>query len=242
MGRLSGKTAVITGGASGIGAATVRLFEAEGAKVFVLDVQPAATAGALSAVCDISDEAAVEEVFSRIAAELGVVDVLFNCAGIAVRDPIWAAEQESWNRCFAVNVNGTFLASKYAVGLMQPGGSIVHTASVVGIFGVRDRAPYSASKGAVVALTRNMAMDLAGRGIRVNCVCPGFVQTPFIGGILADPDRTARLTAMHPIGRLGTPEDIAKAVLFLASDESSWITGQAIAVDGGFTAGQPSEI
>ncbi|MDZ4798448.1 MAG: SDR family oxidoreductase [Bryobacteraceae bacterium] len=241
MGRLSGKTAVITGGASGIGAATVRLFEAEGATVFSLDTKPV-EAGRSGAVCDVSDEDAVEAAFSRVASELGVVDVLFNCAGIAVRDPVWAAQEEAWNRCFAVNVNGTFLASKHALGLMPSGGSIIHTASVVGIFGVRDRAPYSASKGAVVALTRNMAMDLAPRGIRVNCVCPGFVRTQFIGGILADPGRTARLTAMHPLGRLGTPDDIAKAVLFLASDDASWITGQAIAVDGGFTSGQPSEI
>lgn len=241
MGRLSGKTAVITGGASGIGAATVRLFEAEGAKVFVLDVKPAAD-GVRGELCDVSDESAVEQAFSRVASELGVVDILFNCAGIAIRDPVWQAEQDSWNRCFAVNVSGVFLPSKYALGMMPSGGSIVHTASVVGIFGVRDRAPYSASKGAVVALTRNMAMDLATRGIRVNCVCPGFVQTEFIGGILADPARRARLTAMHPIGRLGQPDDIAKAVLFLASDDSSWITGQIIAVDGGFTAGQPSEI
>ncbi len=239
MGRLSGKSAVVTGGASGIGAATARLFEAEGARVFVLDKKPV---DRLGAVCDVSDESSVEQAFSRVASELGVVDILFNCAGVAVREPVWRAETESWNRCFAVNVNGTFLPSKFALGLMQAGGSIVHTGSVVGIHGVRERAPYSASKGAVVALTRNMAMDLAPRGIRVNCVCPGFVETDFIGGILADPARRARLTAMHPIGRLGTPDDIAKAVLFLASPDAAWITGQVIAVDGGFTAGQPDEI
>src|SRR4051812_2889823 len=127
MGRLAGKSAVVTGGASGIGAAAARLFEAEGARVFVLDVKPYR---GLGAICDVSDESAVEQAFSRIASELGIVDILYNCAGVAVRDPVWRAEMDSWNRCFSVNVNGTFLPSKHALGLMQTGGSIIHTGSV----------------------------------------------------------------------------------------------------------------
>lgn len=237
--RLKGKTAVITGGASGIGAATARLFAAEGARVFVLDVKRTEGAGA---ICDVSDQNAMDQAFSRIASELGVVDVLFNCAGIAVRDPVWSAESEEWDRCFAVNARGVFLASRFSVPLMPAGGSIINVASVVGITGVRDRAPYSASKGAVVALTRNMAMDLAERSIRVNCICPGFVETDFIAGILQDAGRAAHLTGLHPLGRLGKPADIARAALFFASGDSEWITGQVLAVDGGFTAGEPSRI
>jgi NAD(P)-dependent dehydrogenase (short-subunit alcohol dehydrogenase family) len=122
------------------------------------------------------------------------------------------------------------------------GGSIVHMASVVGVVGVRNRAAYSTTKGAIVALTRNMALDYAADGIRVNCLCPGFTRTPLTRALFDDPERLAKLTALHPLGRLGEPDDIAHAVVFLASDESSWITGQAIAVDGGFTAGHAVDI
>ncbi len=237
--RLQGKTAVVTGGVSGIGAATAQLFTAEGARVFVIDVKASSGPGA---VCDVSDEDAMQRTFSRIGSELGVVDVLFNCAGIAVRDPVWSAEAADWDRCFAVNARGVFLGSKYTIPLMPTGGTIINVASIVGITGVRDRAPYSASKGAVVALTRNMAMDLAERGIRVNCICPGFVETEFIGGILQDAGRSAHLTGLHPLGRLGKPEDIARAALFFASADSEWVTGQILAVDGGFTAGEPTRI
>jgi NAD(P)-dependent dehydrogenase (short-subunit alcohol dehydrogenase family) len=125
---------------------------------------------------------------------------------------------------------------------MPDGGSIVHVSSVTGITGVRNRAAYSATKGAIVALTRNMAMDLAARRIRVNCICPGFIKTPLLAALLEDPDRTARITAMHPLGRLGTTEDVARAVLFIASDHAAWITGTTLVVDGGLTAGQRDDI
>lgn len=237
--RLQGKTAVVTGGASGIGAATAQLFAAEGARVFIIDVKPFSGPGA---VCDVSDDDAMGRTFSRISSELGVVDVLFNCAGIAVRNPVWSADTDDWDRCFAVNARGVFLGSKYTIPLMPTGGTIINVASIVGITGVRDRAPYSASKGAVVALTRNMAMDLAERGIRVNCICPGFVETEFISGILQDAGRSAHLRGLHALGRLGKPEDIARAALFFASADSEWVTGQILAVDGGFTAGEPTRI
>jgi dihydroanticapsin dehydrogenase len=125
---------------------------------------------------------------------------------------------------------------------MPAGGSIIHLSSAVGIVGVRDRAAYSASKGAIISLTRNMALDYAARGIRVNCICPGFVRTPLIDRLLQDPERTERLARMHPLGRLGEPEDVANAIVFLASPESSWITGHALVVDGGFSAGHASPI
>jgi NAD(P)-dependent dehydrogenase (short-subunit alcohol dehydrogenase family) len=142
----------------------------------------------------------------------------------------------------AVNVRGIYLMSRFVIPHMAFGGSIVNMASVTGLIGVRNRAAYSASKGAVIALTRNMALDYTARGLRVNCVCPGFVRTPLLERLLADPERAARLTSLHPLGRLGTPEDIASAVLFLASDAASWITGHALAVDGGFSAGHAVDV
>jgi len=152
-------------------------------------------------------------------------------------------EEEGWDRVVETNLKGAYLCSKYALPHFPDcGGSIIHTASVTGITGVRSRAAYSAAKGAIVALTRNMALDYAPRHIRVNCVCPGFVKTPFIAGLLDDPQRSQRLIGMHPLGRLGEPEDIAYAVLFLASEESSWMTGQSLIVDGGFSAGHAEEI
>ena len=225
--RFSSKTAVVTGGASGIGAATVALLRAEGARVLVLD----------QANCDVTDEAAV-----AAAMAFEKIDVLVTCAGIAVRHAVHQQDAEGWDRVFAVNVKGAFLAAKHALPTMPPGSAIVHVSSVVGITGFRHRAAYSASKGAIIALTRNMALDYAPRGIRVNCVCPGFVRTPFIQPILDDAERTAKLEALHPLGRLGTAEDVAKSICFLASDDAAWITGHALAVDGGLSAGHSMEI
>jgi NAD(P)-dependent dehydrogenase (short-subunit alcohol dehydrogenase family) len=201
--RMHGKTALITGGGSGIGAATARRLAAEGAKVAVLDLNGvgakavAAETGGLGFDCDVTSDEQVNRAIAEVAASIGPIHVLFNNAGTAVRSP-------------------------------------VHEHS--------SRAAYSAAKGALVALARNMALDYAARRIRVNCVCPGFVRTPLIGPLLADPERTAHLVAMHPLGRLGEPEDVANAVLFLASEESSWMTGQCLIVDGGFSAGQANEI
>ena len=235
--RLENKFVVVTGGASGIGAAAARLFAAEGATVAVIDSQPGGI------VCDVSNEAAVRAAFQQIRERFGRLDVLFNSAGVAVRHPAGEEDQDNWDRVFAVNVRGAWLCSREALPLFpESGGSIVHTASVTGITGVRNRAAYSSSKGAIVALTRNMALDYAARRIRVNCVCPGFVKTPLVAGLLKDPVRAARVTGLHPLGRLGEPEDVARAVLFLASGESSWITGHALVVDGGFSAGHAADI
>lgn len=252
--RLASKFAILTGAASGIGAATARLFAKEGASVAILDVNGAAAeqlaaeirdsgAEATGWSCDVADATQVESVITASVERYGAIHILFNNAGIALRAPVHEQDESSWDLVLDTNVKGAYLCSRSALRhFASDGGSIIHTSSVTGITGVRGRAAYSSAKAALVGLTRNMALDYAHRKVRVNCVCPGFVRTPFIGGILADEKRTKRLTRMHPLGRLGEPEDIASAVLFLASDEASWITGHALVVDGGFAAGQASEI
>jgi len=218
------KTIVITGGASGIGAATAEKLRRQGARVIVLD----------RAEADVSDEEQVRAFFDGID---GPIHGLVNSAGIAVRKTVAEQDVESWDRVMAVNVKGAYLCSKHALPKMEGGASIVHLSSVVGLTGVRNRSAYSTSKGAIVALTRNMAVDFAPRRIRVNCVCPGFTRTPFTEALLSDPEKEAKLLALHPLGRLGEASDIASAICCLLSEEASWITGQALAVDGGFTAG-----
>lgn len=228
--RLAGKRVLITGAASGIGLATARKCEAEGARVVALDLADA----------DVSDETAVAEFFAKL--DGPPLDALVNSAGIAVRKTVAEQDTESWDRVMAVNVRGSYLCAKYAIPKLARGGAIVHLSSVVGLTGVRNRSAYSTSKGAIIALTRNMAMDLAPQGIRVNCVCPGFTRTPLTKGLLSDPVKEAKLLALHPLGRLGEAEDIANAIAFLISSEAAWITGQSIAVDGGFTAGHGVDV
>jgi NAD(P)-dependent dehydrogenase (short-subunit alcohol dehydrogenase family) len=248
--RLDGKVAVITGGGSGIGAATSRLFASEGACVAILDRDETKAAsiaseipGALAVPCDVTLEDRVREAMARIRSQFGRIDVLCLCAGVATRHPVSEQDEAGWECVMDVNVKGSFLCSKHAIRhFPEHGGSIIHTSSVTGITGVRNRSAYSAAKGALVALTRSMALDYARRGIRVNCVCPGFVRTPFISALLADTERARRLISLHPLGRLGEPNDIARAVLFLACGESAWMTGQSLVIDGGFSAGHAEEI
>jgi meso-butanediol dehydrogenase/(S,S)-butanediol dehydrogenase/diacetyl reductase len=252
--RLTGKCAVITGGGSGIGAATASLFAAEGARVAILDcdlqhAQRIATeirksdGDATAWACDVRNEIQLRDSIERVAQRFGAIDVLFNSAGTAIRRTVTEAEVDDWDRVLETNLRGSFLSSKFCLQHFRPeGGSIIHVSSVTGITGLRGRAAYSASKGALVALTRNMAMDLAGRKIRVNCVCPGFVHTPLVQALLDDRVRHDRLVSMHPLGRLGKPDDVAMAVLFLASDESRWITGTNLVVDGGFSAGKSDDV
>lgn len=251
---LKGKTAVITGAGSGIGQASARAMAREGASVAILDSNEAAgreteaelTAQKLNAAffsLDVTSEAQVRAAMSQIIDRFGRIDVLHNNAGIAIRHTVAEQDEQGWQACMDVNLKGVFLCAKHVIPhLLDRGGSIINTASVTGIVGVRNRAAYSSTKGAVVALTRNMALDYAGHQIRVNCICPGFVRTPMAKALLEDPSKEKRLVDTHPLGRLGTPEDVANAVLFLASDLASWITGHALVVDGGFSAGRPEDI
>jgi NAD(P)-dependent dehydrogenase (short-subunit alcohol dehydrogenase family) len=208
----------------------------EGASVVVFDV----TAADPACRVDVTDELAVRTAAAKVATQWGTVDILVNCAGIAIRKPVDQTAESDWTRVFDVNVKGTFLVSKAVLPHIRNGGAIVNLSSITGIRGVRERAAYSASKGAIAALTRNMAIDYAPRGIRVNAVCPGFVRTPMTKALTGDPDAYRSLISVHPLGRLGEPEDIANAILFLVSAEASWITGHLLVVDGGFCAGQPA--
>jgi NAD(P)-dependent dehydrogenase (short-subunit alcohol dehydrogenase family) len=254
-GKLSGKVAVITGAGSGIGRAAADLFAREGAEVALVDLNAeaakdateqitAAGGRALAVGADVADAAQVDLAFRQISGEFGRIDVLYNNAGVNSAGSVVDATDEDWDRCFAVNAKGTFLCSRAAGRLMVAagGGSIVNQGSVAAVVGIANFASYCASKGAVVALTRSMSVDLAPRNVRVNVICPGTVYTPLMEPMLrarGNGDLAAGLamtTAKYPIGRLGTPEEIAAVALFLASDDSSFLTGSVITADGGMTS------
>jgi NAD(P)-dependent dehydrogenase (short-subunit alcohol dehydrogenase family) len=254
-GKLSGKVAVITGAGSGIGRAAAELFAREGAEVALLDLNAqaavaaageitAAGGRALAVGADVADAAQVDLAFRQISGEFGRIDVLYNNAGVNSAGSVVDATDEDWDRCFAVNAKGTFLCSRAAGRLMVAagGGSIVNQGSVAAVVGIANFASYCASKGAVVALTRSMSVDLAPRNVRVNVICPGTVYTPLMEPMLrarGNGDLAAGLamtTAKYPIGRLGTPAEIAAVALFLASDDSSFLTGSVITADGGMTS------
>jgi NAD(P)-dependent dehydrogenase (short-subunit alcohol dehydrogenase family) len=253
--RLTGKTALITGAGSGIGRATAMRFAEEGAAVAVVDLRADAAeetadkitadgGRAVAVAADVTEAAAIERAVAMAVEVFGRLDVLYNNAGVDSTGSVADADEADWDRCFAVNVKGTFLASRAAVPHLERdgGGSIVNQGSVAALVGVPGFAAYCAAKGAVVALTRSMAVDLAPRGIRVNVICPGTVYTPLMEPLLrrrGDGDLEAGLAktiAKYPIGRLGTPEEIAEAALWLASPESSFATGTVLTVDGGMTA------
>jgi NAD(P)-dependent dehydrogenase (short-subunit alcohol dehydrogenase family) len=251
---LSGKVALITGGASGIGRATALLFAKEGAVVAIADVSKqagesvaaeivAAGRQALFEPCDVTSAADCYRVVERVVREFGGIDILFNNAGIIRRASVVELAEEDWDRVMAVNVKSIYLMSCEVIPVMAKagGGSIVNTASGWGLAGGPRAAVYCASKGAVVLLTKAMAIDHGPQKIRVNCICPGDTDTAMLRNEarqLGEPsDRFLAEAAHRPLGRVGKPEEIAQAALYLASDASSFVTGTALVVDGGGLAG-----
>jgi len=233
--RFSGKHVVVTGAASGLGLAIAKAAEAEGATVTAID--RVASPFENSRICDIADEDQV----GRALSGLSRIDAVVNSAGIARRAKVDETQMADFDAVMAVNVRGAFLISKHALPhLRSYGGAILHLSSGVATTGTRNRAAYTASKGAILSLTRNMALDYAADRVRVNCLCPGFVNTPLLASMPSE--RRARLAAMHPLGRMGEVSDIAPMALFLISDQASWITGQAIAVDGGYNIGHMDDV
>jgi NAD(P)-dependent dehydrogenase (short-subunit alcohol dehydrogenase family) len=254
MGELAGRVAIVTGGASGIGAATTRLFVENGARVVVADLQSdlgnaLATELAPNVIfqrTDVSNEQDVRAAVSRAEAAFGRLDCMFNNAGFGgALGTITETPVEDWDITFHVLVRGVFLGMKHAAPLIrrQGGGSIVSTASMAGQIGGCSPHAYAAAKAAVIQLTKSVALEMAEQRIRVNCICPGFIATPLALGAVGKPEsvleaRKPQMVGAQPIERPGEPSDIAEMALFLASDRSTFITGQAFVVDGGFGAGR----
>jgi NAD(P)-dependent dehydrogenase (short-subunit alcohol dehydrogenase family) len=238
--RLTGKVCVITGAAGGIGAESARRFREEGAKVVGVDLAEVPGVD-LSIACDVSDEDAVREMYDRAMAEFGRLDVLFNNAGISPDDDVSVLDTtlESWQRVQDVNLRSVFVCCKHGIPrlLESGGGSVINTASFVAVMGAAtSQISYTASKGAVLALSRELGVEFARRGVRVNALCPGPVDTPLLRELYAaDPNKAARRLVHLPMGRFAEAVEIANAALFLASDESSYITASTFMVDGGLS-------
>jgi NAD(P)-dependent dehydrogenase (short-subunit alcohol dehydrogenase family) len=252
-GAFAGRVVLLTGGASGIGAAAARSFAAQGATVVLLgrheaparelldDLPARAPAGAFLA-CDVTDEAAVEAAVAAVAERFGAPDVAVLSAGLLVRGAAESTSRSTWDEVLDVNLTGVFLVAREVAKRMRAAGrgSIVMVSSEAGLKGIRGLAAYSVAKAGVVELARCMALDLADVGVRVNCVCPGTTRTPMVLEAVAkepDPDaELARYANARPLRRLGTPDEIAAAIVYFASDAAAYATGAVLAVDGGFTA------
>jgi NAD(P)-dependent dehydrogenase (short-subunit alcohol dehydrogenase family) len=251
MGRLEGKVALITGGGSGIGREISTLFAAEGAKVMIADYVVGGgeetknrikkSGGEANFVkADVSKTADVKNAIQATVDTYGKLDILINNAGVMQKmAPVHETSEDEWERVININLKGVFLGMKYAIPVMLKGGGgvIVNAASVAGLVGFGNSIAYCASKGGVVQLTKVAALDYATQNIRVNCVCPGVIWTPMVQAITGDNKQViAQFTGMEPVGRMGQPEEVARAYLFLASDDASFITGVALPVDGAFVA------
>lgn len=252
--KLEERVAVITGAGSGIGQAMSLLFAREGARILAADINGEAAAATAEAVTsaggtcqpftvNVTEPEQVRAMIEQAVSAYGGVDILCNNAGIGSTTDVVECEPDEWDRVMTVNAKSVYLGCKYAIPHMLEKGSgvIVNTASVAGMVGIAKRASYCASKGAVIALTRQVAIEYVKQGIRVNCLCPGTVDSPWVERLLqnAEDKAAARqaLEARQPIGRLGTPEEVAAAALYLASDDAAFITGTGLVIDGGWTAG-----
>lgn len=254
MGRVEEKVAIVTGAAAGIGRATAVLLAREGARVAVTDVDEEGARAVVDEIegvvgaarpwkLDVSDEDRVAYVFGKVAERFGGIDILVNNAGIAgVDKPTHEVSAEEWRRVMDVNVMGVFHCTKHAVPHMRKrgGGSIVNLSSIYGLVSAPDVPPYHASKGAVRLMSKTDALLYAEDGIRVNSVHPAFIWTPMVEGFLASKgdveEGRAEIAALHPLGHMGEPDDIAYGILYLASDESKFVTGSELVIDGGYTA------
>src|SRR3989475_2515867 len=250
--RLAEKVAIITGGGSGFGEVTGHLFAREGAGVMLADINGAASRTVAESITaeggraawaetDVISSSSVDTMVPATLSQFGQVDILFNNAGIESFGTVIESDEATWDRTFAVHVRGAYLCSKYALPAMIDsgrGGVVINVSSVAGLVGLQHMSAYSAAKGAIVSLTRAMAADFAQFGIRVNCIAPGTSMTPLGQRLIENdtPERLAQRLSRYPLGRFGQPEEIARSVLFLASDDSSYATGMCLVVDGGLTA------